>query len=246
MTHAVGQPDERVPDERVTIRVNQSEAVVLGSGTLLSAIRDDLGLTGAKLGCGEGACGACTVLVDGEPVRSCQRTAASAAGQDITTIEGLANGTPGAAAATRPVGLHPVQRAFAEEGAAQCGFCTPGMILVTVGLLSAEPNPDDAAIEAALSGQICRCGSYQRIRRAVRRAAGAAATAGAGLSSIAGPESTVGTVSAPSPESAADHSAADHSAADHSAADHSAADHSAADHSAADHSAADPDRALAT
>ncbi|MDA8319110.1 MAG: molybdopterin-dependent oxidoreductase [Actinomycetota bacterium] len=182
MTNAAGQPDERIPDERVTIRVNRSEAVVPGGGTLLAAIRDGLGLTGAKLGCGEGACGACTVLLDGEPVRSCQRTAVSAAGHDITTIEGLFNGAPGAAAAARPAhvvpdenplsGLHPVQRAFAEEGAAQCGFCTPGMILATVGLLSADPDPDDAAIEAALAGQICRCGSYQRIRRAVYRAAG--------------------------------------------------------------------------
>src|SRR5262245_31371366 len=132
---------------------------------LLAAVRDRLGLTGAKLGCGEGECGACTVLLDGEPVRSCQRSVESVAGGMVTTIEGLA------ATTAAGVGLHPVQRAFAEESAAQCGYCTSGMVLVAAALLDSDPRPGDAAIDAALSSQICRCGSYQRIRAAVHRAA---------------------------------------------------------------------------
>ncbi len=148
----------------ITIAVNGTCAELPASLPLLSAVRDRLGLTGAKRGCGEGACGACTVLVEGEPVTSCQRTVESVAGRAITTIEGLAGGVPG--------GLHPVQLAFAEESAAQCGYCTPGMILVTAALLARDPSPSDAAIDTALSGQICRCGSYQRIRAAVHRAAG--------------------------------------------------------------------------
>ncbi len=160
----------------VIIAVNGTSAALPGSMPLLSAVRDRLGLTGAKPGCGEGACGACTVLLDGEPVRSCQRTVSSAAGRAITTIEGL---SPAGEAA-----LHPVQRAFAEEPAAQCGYCTPGMILVTAALLDRDPRPRDAVIDEALAGQICRCGSYQRIRAAVHRAAallaGQAAGAGTG------------------------------------------------------------------
>ena len=109
---------------QITLTVNGASASVPESALLLSALRDELGLTGAKPGCGEGACGACTVLVDGEPVRSCQRTAGSVAGRAITTIEGLAAGGE--------AGLHPVQQAFALECAAQCGYCTPGMVL-TVG-----------------------------------------------------------------------------------------------------------------
>src|SRR5262245_20527287 len=150
----------------ITLTVNGTIASVPESIVLLTALRDSLGLTGAKPGCGEGACGACTVLVDGEPVRSCQRTAASVAGCEVTTIEGLKPG--GRAPATR---LHPVQQAFADECAAQCGYCTPGMILTTAALLARDPHPGDAAIDTALAGQICRCGSYQRIRAAVHRAA---------------------------------------------------------------------------
>ncbi|HEX6933022.1 MAG TPA: molybdopterin cofactor-binding domain-containing protein [Streptosporangiaceae bacterium] len=148
----------------VTITVNGTRTALPGTMPLLSAVRDGLGLTGAKPGCGEGACGACTVLLDGEPVRSCQRTVSSAAGRQITTIEGLA---PGGASGP----LHPVQQAFAQESAAQCGFCTPGMVLVVAALLDRDPRPGDAAIDEALASQICRCGSYQRIRAAVHRAA---------------------------------------------------------------------------
>src|SRR5215468_4613377 len=146
----------------VSFSVNGAPASAPESMVLLSALRDHLGLTGAKLGCGEGACGACTVLIDGAPVRSCQRTAGSAEGQQITTIEALSEAGGQ---------LHPVQRAFADEGAAQCGFCTPGMILTTAALLAAQPRPTDGAIDEAMATQICRCGSYPRIRRAVHRAA---------------------------------------------------------------------------
>ncbi len=148
---------------QITFTVNGAIASVPESALLLSALRDELGLTGAKPGCGEGACGACTVLLDGLPVRSCQRTAGSVAGRTITTIEGLAAG--------RGADLHPVQQAFALECAAQCGYCTPGMVLTSAALLAGDQRPDDAAIDAALATQICRCGTYPRIRRAVHRAA---------------------------------------------------------------------------
>jgi nicotinate dehydrogenase subunit B len=151
----------------ITLTINNSSAELPESMLLLSALRDQLGLTGAKLGCGEGACGACTVLADGEPVKSCQRTAGSVAGRAITTIEGLADGD----GRRRGSGLHAVQRAFADECASQCGYCTPGMVLASVALLSGDPRPTDRAIDAALAGQICRCGCYPRIRQAVRRAA---------------------------------------------------------------------------
>jgi isoquinoline 1-oxidoreductase len=143
------------------LRVNGTARSVPADGSLLSALRESLGLTGAKPGCGEGACGACAVLVDGSPVRACQQRAASVAGREIITIEGLAAGGP----------LHYVQQAFVDEGAAQCGYCTPGMVLSAAALLAADSDPDDAAIDDALAGQICRCGCYPAIRRAIRRAA---------------------------------------------------------------------------
>ena len=129
--------------------------------SLLEALREELGLTGAKPGCGEGSCGACTVLLDGEPVRSCRVRVADAAGRTVTSIEGLAHGDR----------LHPVQRAFVEGGAFQCGYCTAGMIMSTVALLAADGNPDDTRIRTALEGNVCRCCTYPRILRAVRRAA---------------------------------------------------------------------------
>jgi aerobic-type carbon monoxide dehydrogenase small subunit (CoxS/CutS family) len=129
--------------------------------SLLSVLRDDLDLTGAKYGCGEGQCGACTVLVDGAAKRSCLTPVGAAAGKQITTIEGLAkNGR-----------LHPVQEAFLDAGAMQCGYCTPGMILSAAALLGKQPNPSEAQIQAALEGNICRCGTYPRIVAAVRQAA---------------------------------------------------------------------------
>jgi len=131
------------------------------AATLLEALRDGAGLTGTKYGCGEGQCGACTVLVDGRAVKSCLVSAGSAAGKKIVTIEGLASRQ----------GLHPVQQAFLDHAAFQCGFCTPGMILGTVALLGQDPNPSAARIREALQGHLCRCGAYPRIVDAVRAAA---------------------------------------------------------------------------
>jgi aerobic-type carbon monoxide dehydrogenase small subunit (CoxS/CutS family) len=127
---------------------------------LIEALRDHIGLTGAKYGCGMGECGACTVLLDGEPVCSCLTLAIEAQGQEITTIEGLDRG--GA--------LDPVQRAFAEMGGVQCGFCTPGMILAAKGLLARNPSPSEEEIRLALSGNLCRCTGYMKIVDAVRAA----------------------------------------------------------------------------
>ena len=129
---------------------------------LLWILRDVLGLTGTKFGCGVGVCGACTVLEGNAARRSCQIAAAAANGRSFTTIEGLS--------ADRS---HACQRAWLEEDVAQCGYCQPGMILETVALLAARPRPTDAEIDAAFAGHVCRCGSYPRLRRAVHRAAGA-------------------------------------------------------------------------
>ena len=129
--------------------------------TLLGALRDQLGLTGAKYGCGEGQCGACTVLVDGRATRSCQTRAAAAAGSAVTTIEGLAGDGR----------LHPVQEAFVAADALQCGYCTPGMILGAVALLARTPDATEQEIARGLEGHICRCGTYPRIVRAVGQAA---------------------------------------------------------------------------
>jgi nicotinate dehydrogenase subunit B len=129
--------------------------------SLLEVLRDDLGLTAAKYGCGEGQCGACKVLVDGVVVPACITPVANVAGHVVTTTAGLAG----------PDGLHPVQRAFMEEAAMQCGYCTPGMVMAAVALLAADPHPADEAITAALEGNVCRCCAYPRILRAVRRAA---------------------------------------------------------------------------
>jgi aerobic-type carbon monoxide dehydrogenase small subunit (CoxS/CutS family) len=129
--------------------------------SLLSDLRNRLQLTGTKYGCGEGQCGACTVLLDGRPARSCRQQVSEAAGKKITTIEGLAvNGR-----------LHPVQAAFLDAEAFQCGYCTPGMIVSTVSLLEKNPNPGEEDIVEHLTGNICRCGTYPRILAAVKQAA---------------------------------------------------------------------------
>jgi len=132
------------------------------SRSLLSVLRDVAGLTGAKYGCGEGQCGACTVLVDGQAVRSCLVPAATAAGKKITTIEGLSPAPSGA--------LHPVQEAFVACDAMQCGYCTAGMILQAVALLSAKPSPTRDEIVRGMDGNVCRCGTYPRIEAAIRAA----------------------------------------------------------------------------
>ena len=131
--------------------------------TLLNVLRENLGLTGAKFGCGAGLCGACTVLVDGQAQRSCLLRTKDLATRAVTTVEGLA-----AADGT----LHPVQRAWLAESVPQCGYCQAGQIMSTVALLRQASRPSDAQIDDALSGNLCRCGTYQRIRRAVHRAAG--------------------------------------------------------------------------
>lgn len=128
---------------------------------LLEVLREDLGLTGTKYGCGEGECRACTVLLDGKPVTSCIVPVRAAAGKRVLTIEGLAAGGK----------LHPVQDAFVQEGAMQCGYCVPGMILQTVALLHRTPKPSDHQIVEALNGNLCRCCGYPSILAAVKRAA---------------------------------------------------------------------------
>ena len=130
------------------------------STPLLWILRDTLGLTGTKYGCGIAACGACTVHVDGKALRSCVTPVSSVEGKHVTTIEGLSDD-----------GGHPVQQAWIAEEVPQCGFCQSGQIMTAVALLAENPRPTDADIEDAMSGIICRCGTYQRIRRAIRRAA---------------------------------------------------------------------------
>jgi isoquinoline 1-oxidoreductase alpha subunit len=127
---------------------------------LLWALRDLLGLTGTKFGCGIAQCGACTVHVDGAPLRSCVTPVSTVGGKSITTIEGLS-----------PDGSHPVQRAWVELDVVQCGYCQPGQIMSAAALLARKPDPSTADVDAAMSGNLCRCGTYQRIRAAVQRAA---------------------------------------------------------------------------
>ncbi|MDQ1240230.1 MAG: aerobic carbon-monoxide dehydrogenase small subunit [Thermodesulfobacteriota bacterium] len=137
------------------------ESAVDSNVTLLQFLREDLGLTGTKHGCGLGDCGACTVIMDGQPVNSCLVLAVQANGREILTIEGLAeNGK-----------LHPIQQAFVEKGAIQCGFCTPGMILSAKALLAEKPKPTEQEIRMAISGNLCRCTGYQKIVEAIQEAA---------------------------------------------------------------------------
>jgi carbon-monoxide dehydrogenase small subunit len=147
----------------VRFRVNGTSRSVVTDPQrrLLDVLREDLQLTGTKYGCGEGQCGACTVHLDGEPARSCLLPVTAADGKSVTTIEGLAHGAQ----------LHPVQEAFLEEGALQCGYCTSGMILAAAALVEREPDPTDERIVAALNGHLCRCNGYVKIVKAVRRAA---------------------------------------------------------------------------
>lgn len=141
-----------------------------GERSLLNVLRDDLDLTGAKYGCGEGQCGACTVLIDGRAVRSCLTLAANAAGKQITTIEGLEQNER----------LHPLQEAFLNVDAMQCGYCTAGMIMSGVGLLKKTPNPTEAEILRAMEGNMCRCGTYNRVVEAIQQAANGDKTAKGG------------------------------------------------------------------
>jgi aerobic-type carbon monoxide dehydrogenase small subunit (CoxS/CutS family) len=157
---------------RFVLAVNGREHVIEGEADdrLLPVLRDELGLTGSKFGCGEGQCGACTVLVDGQATRSCVARLSAVTARPITTIEGL--GTP-----ERP---HPVQQAFLDAEALQCGYCTPGMIMAVVSLLRPTPRPTEADIARVLDRNVCRCGTFPRIVRAIQDAATRLADAGRG------------------------------------------------------------------
>jgi carbon-monoxide dehydrogenase small subunit len=148
---------------RVTLSVNgeSREALVPVHKTLLEVLREDLGLTGTKHGCELGECGTCTVLVDGDPVLSCLALAVETEGSRITTVEGMAEGGR----------LHPLQQAFAELGAAQCGYCTPGILLTATALLAERPSPTRQEVKEALAGNLCRCTGYTKILDAVELAA---------------------------------------------------------------------------
>lgn len=146
---------------RVTINGQLYEASVRTNETLLDFLRDNIGLTGTKKGCDTGECGACTVLFDGEPVDSCLVLAIEADGREITTIEGLAHGTE----------LDPLQKAFIAEGAVQCGYCTPGMIVSAKALLNRNSHPAENEIREAISGNLCRCTGYVKIIQAIQLAA---------------------------------------------------------------------------
>jgi aerobic-type carbon monoxide dehydrogenase small subunit (CoxS/CutS family) len=146
-----------------TLRINGKAQTVEGEpgDSLLSVLRYELGLTGSKFGCGEGHCGACTVLVDNQLARSCTTRLAAVAGKPVTTIEAVAEGDR----------LHPVQQAFLETEAFQCGYCTPGMVVATIALLRAHPDPTDQDIAKFMDRNVCRCGTYPRIVQAVKLAA---------------------------------------------------------------------------
>ena len=148
----------------MTLTVNKEtyDVVANPNRTLLEVLRDDLHLTGTKESCGEGVCGSCTVLVDGRPVRSCLTLAVAVEGKEVTTIEGLSEGEK----------LHPVQEAFVNHHAIQCGFCSPGMILTAYALLRENPNPTEEEIRRAISGNVCRCTGYAKIVEAVKSLAG--------------------------------------------------------------------------
>lgn len=150
--------------KQISVKVNgeRQEATVEARRTLLDFLRYDLRLTGTKEGCGDGNCGSCTVLLNGEPINSCLVFAVEVDGQEITTIEGMATGAS----------LHPLQEAFIDEGAVQCGFCTPGLILMAKAFLESNPHPTETEVRFAIAGNLCRCTGYDKIVRAIMKAAG--------------------------------------------------------------------------
>ena len=148
---------------RIKVNGKWREAEAAPDRLLIDLLREEFGLTGTKKGCGEGECGACTVILNGRPVLACLIPAAKAEGADILTIEGL----------TPEQGLHPIQQAFQDEGAVQCGYCTPGMVMTAKALLDANPYPAEAEIKRAISGNICRCTGYTKIVAAISRGAAA-------------------------------------------------------------------------
>lgn len=145
---------------KLTINGRSHELDVEPEMPLLWVLRENLGLTGTKYGCGIAQCGACTVHLDGQPVRACSTPVGSAAGREVTTIEGLS-----------PDGSHPVQQAWVEHTVPQCGYCQSGQVMAAAALLARSPDPDDAAIDSAMAGHLCRCGTYPRIRKAIHHAA---------------------------------------------------------------------------
>jgi len=159
---------------RITLSVNgqQHDGEVEPRCLLVHHLRDDLGLTGTNVGCDTSSCGACTVLLDGESVKSCTILAVQADGHEITTIEGLAATATAAGEGDGAGGLHPVQRAFHTEHGLQCGFCTPGMVMASVSLLAENPHPSEDEVRHGLEGNLCRCTGYHNIVRAVLAAAG--------------------------------------------------------------------------
>ena len=165
---------EMKPARKVALRVivngEEHEALVEPRRLLVDLLRDDLGLTGTHIGCEHGVCGACTVLLDGQTVRSCLLLAVQAKGHSVMTVEGLADADGS---------LHPIQAAFMAEHGLQCGFCTPGFLMTAYELLRANPAPDEEEIRAAISGNLCRCTGYQNIVRSVRAAAETMAAAAA-------------------------------------------------------------------
>jgi carbon-monoxide dehydrogenase small subunit len=146
----------------LTVNDERFELEVPANRTLLDVLRDELGLTGTKQGCGNGECGACTVLLEGEPVNACLILAVQANGKSVVTVEGL----------SKDGGIHPIQEAFINHGAIQCGFCTPGMVLSVKALLDRNPEPKELEIREALTGNFCRCTGYQKIVEAVQSLAG--------------------------------------------------------------------------
>lgn len=148
-----------VSPTRITINGREREIEASPDTPLLYALRNDFGLVATKYGCGLGRCGACTVHLDGEAVFSCMVSVGEVAGREVTTLEGLGSANA----------LHPLQQAFVDEQAAQCGYCIPGIIMTVAALLEKDPHPDDDAIRTALEGALCRCGAHDRILRAIRR-----------------------------------------------------------------------------
>lgn len=147
---------------QLSVNGDEYDVVITANQTLLEVLRENLELTGAKEGCGEGACGTCTVLLEGKPVRSCLTLAVEAQGKQVETVEGLASDGE----------LHPVQKAFIEHGAIQCGFCTPAMILTTKAFLEENPDPSEGEARRAISGVVCRCTGYAKIVAAMMATAG--------------------------------------------------------------------------
>lgn len=147
-------------ETELTINGSQRAVAAAGDTPLMYILRNDFNLKGTRHGCGQGSCGACTVLIDGRPVQSCNMPLSAAAGRSVTTIEGLSSTN----------GLHPLQQAFLDEQAGQCGYCLSGIIVAAAALLQRKPNPSDGDIRIALDGHLCRCGSHERIVRAIRRA----------------------------------------------------------------------------